>query len=122
MVRMPIVAAIGLPLATSCAFAGDIDDRQVMKPMHAVSADFGERHFVSFFTTSNRHCDLTVVSVSRMEEGADTAPDDVQRLRVVVSPQDSARIDAPNAGMLEFACWPDASRMVMTTMRRVAEN
>ena len=120
MVRHVAMATIGFLTVAPLAFAGGVDDRQVMKPLHAASIDVGQRHFVSFCTTADRHCDLTVMSVTRMSEEDASAHDDVQRLRLLVDPASSARIDAPNAGVLDFACASDGSRMVMTALRRVA--
>lgn len=122
MVRKTALAAMGLLFVASTAFAGGIDDQQTMKPMHAVSTDFGQRHFVSFFTGADRRCDLTVASASIMDENAKTAPDDVQRLRLVVNPASFARIETPNGGALEFACATDASRMTMTVLHQLAKN
>ncbi len=120
MVRKTPIAAMCLLFVASSAFAGTIDDRQSMKPMHAVSTDFGQRHFVSFFMSVNRRCDLTVVSATRMGESDKTAPDDIQRLRLVVDPARFARIDTPNGGALQFACAPDASRMTLTALHQLA--
>lgn len=122
MVRLTAMAAVGLLLVAPCAFAQEIDDQQTMKPLHAVSADFGQRHFVSFFQAVAQHCDLTVMSATRMDERAETAPDDIQRLRVVVNPASFARVDAPNAGVLQFACSADALHMTMTVLHRLAKN
>ncbi len=122
MVRKTSLAATGLLFVAASAFAGIIDDRQSMKPMHAISADFGQRHFVSYFTSADRRCDLTVVSATRMGETDKTAPDDIQRLRLVVNPESSARIDTPNGGALQFACSSDASRMTMTALHQLADN
>ncbi len=122
MVHKTAVAATGLLFVASTVFAGGIDDQQSMKPMQAVSADFGQRHFVSFFISADRRCDLTVASASRMDENATTAPDDVQRLRLEVNPASVARIETPNGGALQFACSADASRMTMTALHQLAKN
>ena len=122
MVRKTSLAAMSLLFIASSAFAVNIDDQQSMKPMHAVSADFGQRHFISYFMSADRHCDLTVVSATRMGEGDKTAPDDIQRLRLVVDPASYARIDTPNGGALQFACSSDASRMTMTALHQLADN
>jgi hypothetical protein len=122
MVRKTSIAAISLLFVVASAFAGTIDDQQSMKPMHAVSTDFGQRHFVSFFMSVDRRCDLTVVSATRMGESDRTAPGDVQRLRLGVDPARVVRIDTPDGGALQFACAPDASRMTMTALHRLANN
>jgi|SRR5271165_459771 len=122
MVRLTAMAAVGLLFVAPCALARDIDDQHTMKPMHAVSVDFGPPHFVSSFQNVDRHCDLTVMSATRMDERAETAPHDIQRLRVAVGPASFARVDAPSAGVLKFARSADASRMTMTVPHRLAKN
>ena len=122
MVRKTALAPIGPLFVASTAFAGSINDQQTMKALHAVSADFGERHFVSFFATAEGRCSLTVASASKMDENAKTAPDDIQRLRLVVNPANFARIETPNRGALQFACSTDATRMTMTVLHELANN
>jgi hypothetical protein len=122
MVHRTASAAIGLFFAASSAFAGGIGDQQTLKPMQAVSADFGQRHYVSFFTSVDRRCDVTVVLASKMDESMKTAQDDVQRLRLVLDPTRLARIETPNGEALQFACSTDASRMTLTALHQLADN
>jgi hypothetical protein len=111
-----IAAMLSLTVAAS---AGDLGIIQTIRPMNAVSTDFDARHYVSFFTKTDGRCDLTVMSGDRFDETNSKAPGGVERLRLAVEPNNSARLDALNEGSLQFACAADASSMTLTTLSRV---
>jgi hypothetical protein len=118
--NVSIIAIAALLSLTASAFAGDLGSIQTMKPMNAISTDFGARHYVSFFAKAGGRCDLTVMSGDRFDETSPEAPGGVQRLRVVVEPNSSAPLEALNAGSLQFTCATDASSMMLTTLPSVA--
>jgi hypothetical protein len=121
MVRKTASAAMLVMLGAAVASAGEIEAAQKMNPMHAISADFGERHYVSFFTNVAGHCDLTVMSAAQFDEAAKTASSDAERLRLIVEPGQAARIDASSGGSLQFGCAADAASMKMTALSSVAD-
>lgn len=118
--KRSIVAVATLLGLTGAAFAGDLGTSQMMKPMNAVSMDFGARHYVSFFIQTGGRCDLTVMLSEQFDDANPEAPAGVERHRLAVEPSHSARLDAPNEGSLQFACAVDASSMTLTTLPRVA--
>jgi hypothetical protein len=118
--KTTIVTAAALLSLTAAAVAGEADATGAMKPLKAVSTDVGARHLVSFFVKGEGRCDLTVLTADRFDENAVAAPANVQRLRLQVDPNRSARLDAPGGASLEFACAPNATAMTLTRIDRLA--
>jgi len=99
-----IVAIAAMLSVPAAACAGDLGAVKTMKPMNAVSTDFGMRHYVSFFTRTDGRCDLTVMSGDRFDETSSKAPGGVERWRLTILPGSTRLMEARCNSAARLTC------------------
>ncbi len=91
-----------------------------MKPLKAISLDVGSKHVVGYFLNTEGQCKLTLMIADGLRDETNEPSAQVMRLRLMVEPGRSARVDTTDGRLLQFGCETDAQAMNATLLDQVA--
>jgi hypothetical protein len=102
------------------ASAAGLRSPTAMTPLMATSFDVGSKHVVGYFLRADGQCKLTLMIADAARDEDSEPSTHILRLRLLVEPGQSARVDAIDGRLIQYSCERDAEAMNATLLDQIA--